>query len=47
MTSPQILLNINILHGYGMLSDDAVAERLRPDVRKIVFALDAADSQRV
>ena len=30
-----------------MLSDDSVAERLRPDVRKIVVALDAADSQPV
>ena len=29
-----------------MLSNDSVAERHRPDVRKIVFALDTADSHR-
>ena len=30
-----------------MLSDDFIAERLRPDVCKIVLALDTADSQPV
>ena len=30
-----------------MLSDDFIAERFRPDVRKIVFALDTTDSQLV
>ena len=30
-----------------MFSDDFVAERFRPDVRKIVLALDTADSQPV
>ena len=31
----------------AMLSDDFVAERFRPDVRKIVLPLDTADSQPV
>ena len=30
-----------------MFSDDFIAERFRPDVRKIVLALDTADSQPV
>ena len=30
-----------------MFCDDRIAERFRPDVRKIVFALDMADSQLV
>ena len=45
--APGHLLSIHILHGYRMLPDDSVVERLRPDVRKIVLALDATDSQPV
>ena len=48
MTSPDHkFLEHQRTHGYRMLSDHVVAERCRPDVRKIVFALDAADSQPV
>ena len=36
----QILLSINVAHEYHMLSDDFVADRLRPNVCKIVLALD-------
>ena len=44
----KVLVSINVLHGCRMFSDDHVAERLRPDVRKIVFSLlNAADSPPV
>ena len=43
----QVLLSVNVPHGYRMLSDDFIAERLGPDVCKIILALDAADIQPV
>ena len=43
----QVLLGINVLHGCRMLSDDVIAEGLRPDVCKIVLSLDTTDSQSV
>ena len=43
----QVLKSINVPHGCRMLSDDFIAERLRPDVCKIVLAVDAADFQPV
>ena len=40
-------LSSNVPHGCRIFSDDFIAERFRPGVRKIVLALDTADSQDV
>ena len=43
----KVLFNINVLPWMSHVSDDFIAEGFRPDVRKIVPALDTADSQPV